>query len=216
MTLERRIKNISNYMDVLNFYKYKFISLIIFLCVCLGCINNFKLDDLNGPDMFFDEICSYNGIMKKRSDINGKTIYKCECQKEYTTLDKIYFNRTINGVNVECNYERKRRFIALFLSIFLPFGIDYLYLNRYFFFILIFVLCLTMSIGNCFRFAISQNTDDYFKESKWNIFFTVFAVAYLIFWVINIILIGTGTVTDSYSVETVPDLDFLVNLNTGN
>jgi hypothetical protein len=189
----------------------KFALFYIFLILAfIPSSNNFQLSDLNNPELFIDEICSYNGHIEQKNKNN----YTCTCQNEYQNDPNL--NRKINNVTVQCSYEKKRRFITLFLSIFIPFGFDYLYLERIFIFLLIFTACLVMLIGNCFRFAISQNTNKYFQESKWNIAFIVFALIMIIWWIVNIILIGLGIIKDANGFDTVDDLDFLINLNTQN
>ena len=146
--------------------------------------------------------------------MSNNTNITCICQPEYVTNNPL--NRTINGQQVQCSYEKKRRFITLFLSIFIPLGFDYMYLERTYSFILICLSCLTMLIGNCVRFAISNDTNKYFQESRWNIAFVVFAFIMIAWWILNIMLIFTGAMTDANSIETVDDLNFLINLNTQN
>lgn len=157
------------------------------------------------PIMFADEICSYNGV----NIGTGNTNVTCACYEDFA--NDASSNRTINGVKVQCSYEKKRRFIALFLSIFTPLGFDYLYLGRYLIFAIIFLLCCATLFGNCARFAMSTNTN-YF-EQKWNLFFIVLAITMVLFTIVNIIIIGTGLVTDGNNVATVSDLYFLVNIN---
>ena len=188
----------------------KFGFYFILVLTLIGLSYNFDLTDLNKPEMFIDEICSYNGY--RNESIKNDVV--CICQNEYQNDPNL--NRKINNVTVQCSYEKKRRFITLFLSIFIPFGFDYLYLERIFIFLLIFSSCLVMLIGNCVRFAISQNTNKYFQESKWNIAFIIFALILIIWWIINIVLIGLGLIKDANGFETVDDLDFLINLNTQN
>jgi hypothetical protein len=181
------------------------VSFFLFLFLNLPFIFNFSIDDLNKPEMFEDEICSYNGDAVK----SGDTI-KCLCYEEYAN-DIFSTPRKINNVEVQCNYEKKRRFITLFLSIFLPFGMDYLYLGHYWLFALIFFACWFTLIGNCVRFAVSSHID-YLKNKK-NFFFVVMALLMIIWWILNVVLIWTGIMTDGNGVETVDDIDYLIRLN---
>lgn len=169
---------------------------------------NFTLSDLNQPLMFEDEICSYNGMANTYSN---SSYINCTCQDEFHNDPNL--QRLINGVPVQCSYERKRRFIALFLSIFLPFGIDYLYLGRYLIFIIILFMCCLTLFGNCVRFAVSPHKD-YFKN-KYNLFFIILAIVMLFWWILNIALIWTGVIKDGNGIDTVNDLYFLININNG-
>lgn len=168
---------------------------------------NFSIEDLNNPRLFEDEICSYNGIPDETK--SNSTWVSCICEDEYA--NDFSENRTINGVQIQCNYEKKRRFIALFLSIFLPFGVDYLYLGHYWLFVLVFFACWFTLIGNCVRFAVTSHID-YLKNKK-NLFFIIMALLMLMWWIINVALIWTGIITDAKGVKTVDDLYYLIKIN---
>jgi hypothetical protein len=192
---------------------FTFFKNFVFVCIYITLFIiplylNFSIKDLDSPYMFQDEICSYNGMIN--TDKSNVTWINCTCQDEFAN-DKSNPNKIINGVPVQCSYEKKRRFIALFLAIFLPFGVDYLYLGRYAIFVLTFLLCWITLIGNCFRFAVSSHTD-YLKNRK-NLLFISLAILMFIWWILNIVLIWTGIVTDGNGVETVNDLYFLININ---
>lgn len=161
--------------------------------------------DFSLPIMFADEICSYNG----QNIGNSTSNVTCLCYPDFTNDNNS--NRTINGVKVQCSYEKKRRFIALFLSIFTPFGFDYLYLGRYYIFAIIFLICCFTLFGNCARFAVS-NHNNYF-ENKLNLLFAVLFIIMYLFTLVNVILVGTGLISDGNDEATVNDLYFLVNIN---
>jgi hypothetical protein len=189
--------------------KTRFIKrMFLFFILNLASIYNFSIDDLNNPAMFQDEICSYNGVPDP-SKSNNKWI-DCICQDEYTTFylsSKIY----INNVPVQCNYQKKRRYIALFLAIFLPFGMDYLYLGYYWLSAIIFFLCWFTLIGNCVRFAVTTHID--YMKNKRNLFFVIMGILMIFWWTINIILIWTGIMTDGNGIQTVNDMYYLININ---
>lgn len=176
----------------------------IFMFILIIYVNNFELEDLNSPVMFMDEICSYNGKINESSNN-----WTCECQEEYSDL--LPYSRKINNIPVQCTYEKKRRFIALFLSIFLPLGFDYLYLGRYFIFILILMMCLVTLFGNCYRFAVSPHHN--YLNNKINLIFVILALFMITLWVVNIALIWTGIVYDGNGIGTVNDIYFLININ---
>jgi len=182
--------------------------MFLFIILNIVSIYTYSIQDLNNPAMFQDEICSYNGDPNPSTSNN--TWIDCICQDEYTTFyqsPKIY----INNVPVQCNYQKKRRFIALFLSIFLPFGMDYLYLGYYWLSAIIFILCWFTLTGNCVRFAVSTHID--YMKNKRNLFFLIMGISMLIWWLINVILIWTGIMTDGNGIETVNDLYYLINIH---
>jgi hypothetical protein len=183
-------------------------KIIIYLIHLAFCSDNFY--NLRDPALFKDEICSYNGspnVIPKDTDYSD---ILCECQEEFANDPN--FTKLINGVKVQCNYERKRRFITLFLSIFLPFGLNYLYLGHFSIFFLILSICFLTIFGNCYRLSVTQHNDSYFKN-KWNIVFLVLALFLMTFWIVDIILVCVGIVKDSKNVETVDDLYYLININ---
>lgn len=188
--------------------KFEYFSLLV-----ITVFSQLKLQsciqDLNSPLTFSDEICSYNGLYD--ASTSNSTYLNCICQPEYTNEPNNSKIKYINGVNVQCSYEKKRRFIALFLAIFLPLGFEHLYLGNYYLFVLIFSFCGFTFFGNFFRFAIASH-NNYFKN-KINLLFISFALFIILWWIINIILVWTGTFKDGNGVETVNDLDFLININ---
>jgi hypothetical protein len=177
-------------------------AVLIFINIYLT--SQFQPADLNKPEMFKDEICSYNG---NPEIINGNV--NCTCQPEFFTQKPA--TRHINGNDVQCNYEKKRRFIALFFSIFLPFGIDYLYLQNYGIFVLILFSCCFTLIGNCVRFAISSHVD--YLKNKMNLTFFILSLLMVIGWAVNIVLVWTGIVKDGNGIDTHDDIYFLINVN---
>ena len=118
---------------------------------------------------YANEICSYNGIPTIISDS-----VSCTCFKGYTNSKKKLY---IYGIEIQCSYKRKKRFMSFFLAVFLPIGLDYLYLERYFFFIFI-LLMVCLIFGNqfiCFLLShkfkaennnIENNTNNYRENNE--------------------------------------------------
>lgn len=185
------------------------ITFILIILILLDSINAFNIEYLNDPNLFVDEICSYNG--SKNSSLSNDTYIKCDCNDEYANDPNE--SGEINGVPIQCSYFRKRKFITVFFSIFLPFGIEYLYLEHYLYFGFIFVLCCTSIIGNCIRFTVSSGQEKYLKN-KVNVIFLLLLLVMIIFNVINIILMFIGVVSDGNHVEVLDDLHLLVNIQT--
>jgi len=170
-------------------------------------VTNFSVEDLNSPRLFEDEICSYNGVPDET--LSSKSWVNCTCDDDYA--DDLSEVRYINGVPVQCSYQKKRRFIALFLSVFLPFGVDYLYLGHYLLFVILFFACWFTIIGNCVRFALTSHID-YIKNKK-NLFFVIMAVLMITWWILNVALIWTGIIKDANGIKTVDDLHYLIKIN---
>lgn len=192
-----------------SFNKVILVFLILLIIeVLYDSINAIDINYLKKPSLFVDEICSYNGVMN--ASLSNETYIKCDCNPEYATVKSE--KGLINGVPIQCSYFRKRKFITVFFSIFLPFGVEYLYLEHYYFFAIIFIMCCTAIVGNCIRFTVSSGQEKYFK-SKLNLFFFILLIVMIIFSIINIILMFIG-VKDGNDIEVLDDLHLLVNIQT--
>ena len=195
-----------------------FFGFSIILIITLTTSNSYSIQ-LNNPMLFLNEICSYNGIPK--IDNISKEI-KCVCFDGYDTVDE---SKTINGVPIQCNYQRRRRFIALFLSVFVPLGVDYLYLGNYWAFCIIILTVFFVCIGNCYLLIESQHDMGQNKEeknrnlfqdqisfTKTRIIFLILGGLLIIFYIANIILIATGVIKDGNGISTINDLSYLYKL----
>lgn len=184
-------------------------KLIISLSI-LQLIVCFELTDILKPDLFIDEICSFNQIKDPIITYNKTTKeiigIKCICSPEYETLNTTDI-RKINNIPIQCNYRKRRRYITLFFSFFLPFGLDHFYLGNYFIFMGILLVCIITVFGNCYRFAVTTN-QDYLKDNT-NLFFIIIGLLVIIGWIVNIILVIFGVYTDGNNVQMAEDLDML-------
>ena len=177
-------------------------------------------DDLYAIYIFQNEICSYNGnpsIVKVTKEEEVSYEIQCTCKEQYTNDTKI---RTINGNKVYCSYERRRRLITLTLSIFAPFGMDYLYLGYIIQPIVIIVVFLLIIIMNCRFFCKKEeqereNSDNGIIEvkadkneviCKW--IHLSLILLYLVFYLINIALMGFGVIPDANGFDMYNDLFF--------
>jgi hypothetical protein len=176
----------------------------------LHIITSFELIDVLKPDLFIDEICSFNQIQDPIITYNKTTNQiqdiKCICSPEYDTLNTTDI-RKINQIPIQCNYRKRRRYVTLFFSFFLPFGIDHFYLGNYFIFMGILLACIITIFGNCYRFAVTTN-QDYLKDNT-NLFFLVIGFLIIIGWIVNIILVILGVYTDGNNIEMADDLEML-------
>ena len=133
----------------------------------------------------------------------------CYCSNEYGTYHQNpNIPRKINNITVQCNYLKKKKYMALFFSIFLPFGIDHYYLGNYFIAVPLTILSILALCGNCYRFVINQNDSD--LNEKLNIFFVVLGFSLIIFWVLNAILLSIGIIKDSNNMDLADDLGMLI------
>ena len=105
-----------------------FMSFYIYLCQ-----NDFQNDlkaFIESPKIIKNQLCSFNSI----SNVNLETI-KCQCHEGFVRDNNI---RKINNYDVDCSYQLKSRLITFVLSLIVPLGIDYFYLEYYSIFFLIF------------------------------------------------------------------------------
>lgn len=199
--------------------KYKMqicLSILLFIILI-----NFSLaqKDIYDIYLFQNEICSYNG-KSKIIQVEGNDFINCTCKEQYATDPKI---RKINNNPVQCSYEKKRRLLALTLAIFLPFGMDYLYLGYIITPIIIMVVFLLIIILNC-RFYCKkeekerENSDNGIievkvnkQEARMNLILLGIFFIYLIWYIVDIFLIGFGVIKDANGYPMYNDLFFYKN-----
>ena len=122
---------------------------IILFILLINKIKNLSWTEEELINLYANEICSYHGEPKiENLNVN------CICQPFYTQLEK-NGKKIINNY-VQCYYPKKHRFIVLFLSIFLPFGLDFYYLERYNIFIIVFLFVIFVIINRLICFFISN------------------------------------------------------------
>lgn len=182
---------------------------------CFWC----RTFDISSPELYKNEICSFKGIPVIQKDNS----IKCECFDGYETFNPK--GLSIKNINIQCNYAKKKRFIALFFSIFIPLGIDYLYLEQYFLFITTLLLIIIIIGGNCFlilqsELHKSQNDASSQKpllplstnHKKLKLIFLCLCCLLLIAYFINIYLIISGKIKDGNGIDTMNDISFLFNI----
>ena len=167
--------------------------------------------------LFKNQICSYNGKPKLISENTIK--YICECDNEFDTDDKV---RKIYGHKVYCSYKKKSKLKTLFLAVFFPFGIDYFYLGYILFPIIILLYSIFIIICNCiFIYKIIDYDNKinekefeikkYYDMKKFGIFIKILDIISVIFYILNIILILSNAIIDSYGKELYSDIYFFNN-----
>ena len=129
------------------------VLLIIFLCTFMITISSCKKEtiDILNPLLYKNEICSYNGV----PTVNNSVI-TCECYSSFADEPRKQYIKYVNDHKIQCSYQRKRRLLALILALLMPIGLDYLYLERYGYFCLIFLFNL-LSFLNIIQHIILSN-----------------------------------------------------------
>ena len=133
---------------------------------------------------------------------------------------------------------KKSRFYALFLSLCIPFGFDFFYLERYIIFSIVFIISSSILILNIVAFFINYNISLKTKETKiqkklikfennrkviiinednenikiLNIICKVLLINHIIYMIIDITLHLIGRITDGNKVETENDFGYLFSL----
>ena len=146
---------------------------IIIFIYFIRYIFNFVIEKelIDSFNFYANEICSYNG----KPNIIGNTV-NCSCFEGYTnSKGKTY----IKGIEIQCSYKKKKRFTCFFFAAFLPIGLDYFYLERYFIFIVI-LFVITFVFANqllyfllSYKFKIEinnnlQKNNNYYLENEKN------------------------------------------------
>jgi len=67
---------------------------------------------------------------------------------------------------VHCSYKKKKRFTTFFLAGLMPLGLDYLYLEHYGYFFIVFLSFLLYIISQIVCFILSYKVKEMYEESK--------------------------------------------------
>ena len=129
-------------------YLIYIVLFLIFKKIIPFSINNL----LDNPYNYRNELCSYNGISTYNSSTNEVT---CECDEKYTNEPRKNKLKYINGHLIQCSYERKSRVVVIFLALCIPFGFDFLYLERYIIFSIVFTVITIMFVSNIAIFILN-------------------------------------------------------------
>jgi len=163
-------------------------------------ISNSDLDDLR---YFINEICSYN---YKFFNVTNN-IVSCTCNEGFISTNDTIFS---NNQYIQCNYEQKKRYIVFFFSFFLLFGFEYLYLEKYAVFVFILIYIIFVIITSCYICVVLRETQE--KEDLKSYFFIIFKYlpfSLVVWWILNNILIISGSVKDGNNMETYNDIALL-------
>jgi hypothetical protein len=201
---------------------------MIFKIIKPFSINNI----LDNPYNYRNEICSYNGIPTYNSTTNEVI---CECNEKYTNEPRKNKLQYINGHLIQCSYERKSRVFVFFLALCVPFGFDFLYLERYLIFSIFFTVIIIMFFANIAIFILNfkiniKKTDtkiqkrfnkmtncdqnDHINEDNKSIkclglVAKLLAINHIIYMSIDLTLHVLGKIPDANHVQTENDFKYL-------
>ena len=194
---------------------------------------------VENPALYKNEICSYNGNPKVKSN---ETI-ECSCYSSFVDEPRDDYKKYVGNQMVHCSYKRKKRFTTFFLAGLIPMGLDYFYLEHYIYFLIVFTAFILMVISYIVNFFMSYQLKEMYEESKYKyndksdsnrrynrgaksnkkddkeqlkkcldihgIINRIFSVLFIIYWIVDIVLQARGIVKDRYGVETEDDMDSL-------
>ena len=204
-----------------------------FLLFIFTLSKGFSIDEfLNNTYNYRYELCSHNGIAIYNETTNTVS---CDCGKKYTNEPSKEKYKYINNHLIQCSYERKSRFMVVFIALCLPFGTEYLYLRRYKVFTIIFILSIGVLTLNIIVFILNYEIDMKSKETKIqsrinklakkekNLIITkdnkcikrltvlskILAINHLLYIILDVIGHAGGFITDYYHVETENDFGYM-------
>ena len=140
----------------------EFKCLFILILFKLKTLVSFPDTFLQNPSLYANELCSYNGKPSYNSTSKEVT---CKCKDKFADEPRKDKIQKINEHIIHCSYERKSRFMAVFLCLCLPFGIDFFYLKRYSIFTLVFSLCIIHLSCNIILFYVDYRINLLKKET---------------------------------------------------
>ena len=195
------------------YYRNGILKIILFFKIINIILTQNKFENdlkefIESPKLIKNQLCSFNGISTANS-----TYIKCQCYDGFVKDNNI---RKINNFEVDCSYQLKSRLITFVLSLIVPFGFDYFYLgyNAAFIIIFIFSICLlilNLYLLNCVikhdKLISVGNIDKNFEKkfSKYKCAVIIIDFIFLGFYIINLILQGTGSIKDRNGFSTIYD-----------
>jgi len=218
------------------------ISLLLYIIEIIPLNSYDAKEILSNPDNYKNILCSGNGEPFYNRSNNEVT---CTCKEGYTNEPSEEKKIYLNGHLIQCSYKRKSRFTTLFYSLCLPFGFDFLYLERCRIFAIVFCVVFTTITLNIVMFILNYKMNLKNKENKFqykmkrlrnfndnnrekneekkykiykilNIIATIGLLIHLCYMIIVVIMHITGTIPDYYKVETENDLNYLFQRSSNN
>ena len=144
-----------------NFFIFAILSLISIKLFQSYTFNAAEV--LKDPNNYRYILCSNNGDPTYNSTTNEII---CSCKEGYVNEPREKKKEFLNGHFVQCSYRQKSRFKALFFALCLPFGFDFLYLERYIIFSIVFCIVIIIIVLNIIMFIINYKTNMKNKENQ--------------------------------------------------
>ena len=223
----------------------KYILQITFLLYIIKLTPSYSYDAneiLSNSSNYKYILCSGNGEPFYNYS-NNEVI--CTCKEGFTNEPDGEKKISLNGHLIQCSYKRKSRFTTLFYSLCLPFGFDFLYLERYKIFALIFCFIFITITLNIVTFILNykmnlknkenkfqnkmkkqrnfdDNKNEKSEEKKYKIIKILKIIGiigllmHIIYMITVIILHVMGYIHDYYGVKTENDLNYLFQRSSYN
>ena len=207
---------------------------LIFIIILTFIKNAFSsLENITNIKYYMNQICSYNGI-PNIIDTNNTVI--CSCEDKYANEPRENEKKYIHNQFIQCTYRKKKRFTAFFLAAITPFGLDFLYLGYFIYFIIIAVINFTIIVFNFISIVLNYQLEKKNEEAKrklklkkntnkfdirnlaelndrcvknFNLTSKILIIFLLLFWISNAFIQGMGFLNDINGVPTENDMGYL-------
>ena len=207
---------------------------LIFIIILTFIKNAFSsLENITNIKYYMNQICSYNGV-PNIIDSNNTVI--CSCEDKYANEPRESEKKYIHNQFIQCTYRKKKRFTAFFLAAITPFGLDFLYLGYFIYFIIIAVINFTIIVFNFISIVLNYQLEKKNEEAKrklklkkntnkfdirnlaelndrcvknFNLTSKILIIFLLLFWISNAFIQGMGFLNDNNGVPTENDMGYL-------
>ena len=207
---------------------------LIFIIILTFIKNAFSsLENITNIKYYMNQICSYNGV-PNIIDSNNTVI--CSCEDKYANEPRESEKKYIHNQFIQCTYRKKKRFTAFFLAAITPFGLDFLYLGYFIYFIIIAVINFTIIVFNFISIVLNYQLEKKNEEAKrklklkkntnkfdirnlaelndrcvknFNLTSKILIIFLLLFWISNAFIQGMGFLNDINGVPTENDMGYL-------
>ena len=207
---------------------------LIFIIILTFIKNAFSsLENITNIKYYMNQICSYNGV-PNIIDTNNTVI--CSCEDKYANEPRESEKKYIHNQFIQCTYRKKKRFTAFFLAAITPFGLDFLYLGYFIYFIIIAVINFTIIVFNFISIVLNYQLEKKNEEAKrklklkkntnkfdirnlaelndrcvknFNLTSKILIIFLLLFWISNAFIQGMGFLNDINGVPTENDMGYL-------
>lgn len=154
-------------------------------------------------NQFLNEICSFRGKFKNDD---------CVCEKQYLNLKE---SSSIEGIPIKCSYLQKSKLVTTLLSVCLPFGFEFYYLEYYIWFAVIFVICWVVILLNAYNWVYYSETKPYLKIKRNALLLVLLGIVILSRIAVFILLVFFDIIKDYNDYNLYNDLGLLQTFQSG-